>query len=119
LATSEDNVREFLRNFKGIMTNGKRGLDIIPREETNQTIIELGLTRKNVVDEILSLTILNYSTGPEQDYGRPGLIWTFGKNIMQHEIYIKLKIAQIGNERIAKCISFHKANRRIDYPLRK
>ncbi|MDP1716176.1 MAG: hypothetical protein Q8L41_15675 [Anaerolineales bacterium] len=100
------------------MTNGQRGLDIIPREENNQTIIELGLTRKNIEKEILELTAQDYCSGPEEDHTRPGVIWKFGKNIMQREIYIKLKIAEIGSEKIAKCISFHKANHRINYPLK-
>lgn len=118
MATSKESVLDFLKNFKEIMTNAQRGLDFIPREENNQTIIDLGLTRKNIENEILGLTALDYCSGPEEDHTRPGVIWKFGKNIMQHEIYIKLKIAEIRSENIAKCISFHKANHRINYPLR-
>lgn len=119
MATSKEAVLEFLRNFKEVMTSGKRGLDIIPREENNHTIIELGLTRKNIEEVVLGLTVLDYCSGPEKDHTKPGVIWEFGKNIMRHEIYIKLKLAKIGDEKIAKCISFHKANRKIEYPLRK
>ena|SRR3990167_4217765 len=44
---------------------------------------------------------------------RPGDVWIFGKQIGGKEVYIKLKIAQGGQEKIAKCLSFHAAK----YPL--
>jgi hypothetical protein len=47
--------------------------------------------------------------GPEPDKDKPGEIWKFGKLIEGIEVYIKLKIAQVGKEKIAKCISFHPA----------
>ena len=119
MATSKQAVLEFLRKFKDAMTNGERGLDIIPREENNRTIVELGLTRRNIENEILGLTALDYCSGPEPDRTRPGVIWEFGKNIVLQEIYIKLKLAENGDQKIAKCISFHIANHKINYPLRK
>ena len=48
----------------------------------------------------------------------PGDIWEFGKVINGVEVYIKLKIADAACERIAKCISFHKAKFPLDFPLR-
>jgi hypothetical protein len=48
----------------------------------------------------------------------PGEIWEFGKRIGGNDVYIKLKIAQVGNDKIAKCISFHKAEFPLSYPLK-
>jgi hypothetical protein len=45
-------------------------------------------------------------------------IWVFGKQIGAEEIYIKLKIAQVGKEKIAKCLSFHAASLPLCYPYR-
>lgn len=97
------------------MTNG-RGLDIIPRPKNNQTIMELGLTKHNITRILLELTVADYIRGPEQDRDKPGELWVFGKQVAQKEIYIKLKIAQIGVKRIAKCISFHVAEYSLCYP---
>lgn len=108
-------IRDFLIEFKQIMTNG-RGLDIIPRPVNNQTILELELTKKNIRETILDLTILDYVRGPEVDRDKPGEMWIFGREIAQKEIYIKLKIVQVGLVKIAKCISFHIAEFPLRYP---
>jgi hypothetical protein len=57
------------------------------------------------------------SKGPEPDKDKPGDIWIFGKEIEGKEVYIKLKIAIVGEVRIAKCISFHIANFPLSFPL--
>lgn len=97
------------------MTNG-RGLDIIPRPLNNKTIRELELTKENVWEIILDLTILDYVRGPEIDRDKPGEMWIFGREIAKKEVYIKLKIAQVGLVKIAKCISFHIAEFPLRYP---
>jgi hypothetical protein len=56
---------------------------------------------------------------PDKDHSRGGAIWVFGKTIKGHEIYIKLKLAEVNGKSLAKCISFHKANLPITYPLRR
>lgn len=114
---SKADVARFLREFKQIVDHG-RGLDLIPRAETNQTLRELGLTRKNVKNEILALSVSDYCRGPEPDRDRPGNVWIFGRRVSGAEIYIKLKIASVGKIQIAKCISFHKAKYPLRYPLR-
>jgi hypothetical protein len=114
---SEAEVADFLREFKQVVVSG-RGLDLIPRAENNRTLINLGLTRRNVRDEILSLSILDYCKGPDPDRDRAGDIWIFGRNIFGSEIYIKLKIATVTDIKIAKCISFHEANYPLNYPHR-
>lgn len=115
---SESQVNAFLKEFKAIVTSG-RGLFIIPRASNNATITMLGLTRKTVEIEVLSLSVVDYSSGPEADRDQPGEVWIFGKIIKDHEIYIKLKIAEVKETKIAKCISFHEAEFSITYPLKK
>lgn len=79
----------------------------------------LELTRNNAKEEILNLTVADYCGGPEPDKDKPGEIWEFGRLIEDTEVYIKLKIAQVGKEKIAKCISFHPAEFPLCFPLRK
>jgi hypothetical protein len=110
-------VRDFLLQFKKIMVTG-RGLDIVNRRENLEALAKLGLTKKNLIEEIMTLSVENYCEGPEPDRDRPGNIWVFGKQVGTDEIYIKLKIAQVGKEKIAKCLSFHAANFPLCYPFR-
>lgn len=112
----ESHIREFLMEFKKIVVH--RGLDVIPRSENIDALAELGLTRKNRVDEILTLSFEDYCSGPEPDNDRPGDLWIFGKQIGTQPVYIKLKIAQVGEEKIAKCLSFHAAKFPLCFPCR-
>jgi len=108
----------FLKDFKKIVTQ-ERGLDIVGRKENKKSLLQLGFTRKNCKNEILNLSVSDYCAGPKPDKDRPGVIWEFGKNISGYDIYIKLKIAETGSVRIAKCISFHIAEFPIINPLKK
>ena len=108
-------IRDFLVEFKGIMSKG-RGLDIVNRRENIDTLAKMGLTRRNLIEEIMTLSVESYCQGPEPDRDKPGYVWVFGKQIGAEEIYIKLKIAQVGKEKIAKCISSHAADFPLCYP---
>jgi hypothetical protein len=110
---SIQDVRDFLLEFKQVATSGS-GVDIIPRAETRPTLAQLGLTMANLEDLLLGLSVADYCKGPAPDRDRPGNIWIFGREIEGQEVYIKLKVAQVGDRRIAKCISFHIAQ----YPLK-
>lgn len=110
-------VRDFLLEFKQVATGG-RGIDIVPRPETRPTLVQLGLTKANLEEILLGLSVTDYCQGPEQDRDRPGNLWIFGREIEGHEVYIKLKVAQVGDKQIAKCISFHIARYPLKYPHR-
>ena len=112
----KDRIREFLKEFKRIAVD--RGIDVIPRRGNIDALSELGLTKKNRRDEILTLSVENYCSGPEPDHDRPGEVWMFGKQIGDTNVYIKLKIAQVGDMKISKCLSFHTANFPICYPCK-
>jgi hypothetical protein len=110
-------IADFLTEFKNIVVTG-RGLDVIPREKNNLALIKLGITEGNRKDEILSLSLNDYCEGPEKDNDKPGDIWIFGKTVNDKEVYIKLKVAQVDEEKIAKCLSFHPAEFHLSYPAR-
>jgi len=114
----EIQVSIFLQDFKKIVTQ-ERGLDIVDRKENLNSLLQLGLTKKNCKHEILNLSVSDYCAGPKPDKDRPGIIWEFGKEISGYEVYIKLKIAEADSIRIAKCISFHIAEYPIINPLKK
>jgi hypothetical protein len=114
---SIQDVRDFLLEFKQVATAGS-GIDIVPRAETRPTLARLGLTRVNLEEILLGLSVTDYCQGPEPDRDRPSNVWIFGCEIEGHEVYIKLKVAQAGEKRIAKCISFHVARYPLEYPHR-
>ena len=105
----------FLKDFKKIVTQ-ERGLDIVDRKENLNSLLQIGFTKENCKHEILNLSVSDYCAGPKPDKDRPGVIWEFGKNISGYDIYIKLKIAETGSVRIAKCISFHIDERQLEFP---
>jgi hypothetical protein len=119
LQTTEADVQEFLRDFKHELACSD-WLHIAWRPARNQVLIELGFTMRNVIDEILSLTVADYSEGPLRDHNHPqtGDLWVFGKEIEGREIYIKLKLARRSALVIARCISFHDAEQPMEYPFR-
>jgi hypothetical protein len=98
--------------FKQVVTGGS-GLDLVPRAGSIETLRFLGLTKRNLEEILLGLSVADFCAGPKQDRDRPGEIWEFGKNLDGNEVYIKLKVANVGGVKIAKCISFHIAT----YPL--
>lgn len=114
---SIQDVRDFLLEFKQVATGGS-GIDIVPRAETRPTLARLGLTKANLEEILLGLSVTDYCRGPEPDRDRPGDLWIFGRTIEGQDVYIKLKVAQAGDKRIAKCISFHFARYPLKYPHR-
>lgn len=112
-----EDVRKFLLEFKQVVTSDS-GIDLVPRRETLETLRFLGLTKRNLEEVILGLSVADYCNGPEPDRDRLGEIWEFGKNLDGHEMYIKLKLADASGAKIAKCISFHIAKYPLKFPYR-
>lgn len=113
---NKDEVRRFLKRYKRIAA--ERGIYVVDRDKTDQTLIKLGFTRRNCRDEILSLSVLDYCSGPDPDFSRQGYLWIFGKIINSMEIYIKLKIVQGEHTDSAISLSFHAADEPLSYPFR-
>ncbi|UZX31585.1 hypothetical protein [Lactobacillus helsingborgensis] len=102
-------ISEFLNEFKILVSEGK--LNIIPRRKNYATMLEL--TPDLIKEILLSLTIDDYVCGPEKDRDRPDeYVWKFGKDFFKDkQIYIKLKIVDKDNDKEARIISFHYAER--------
>lgn len=112
-STKFSEVADFLKEFKEIAVLS--GIYVIPRRVNNEALIDLGLTKTDREIIILSLTPVNFCSGPEADRDQPGEVWFFGRAIDGTEIYIKLKIAAINGGKIAKCLSFHRAQYSLKY----
>ncbi len=108
-------TRQFLDDFKALIY--EKGLLVKDRQINERHLLELGLTGRQREEIVLSLSILDYSSGPIKDEYKPGDYWVFGKRIDGIEVYIKLKIAgHLGTEH-AVCFSFHKAEHPLSYPF--
>ena len=106
----------FLKKFKEIMVESR--LRPVNRKNHQKSLASLGLTREECEKEILSLTPENYCRGPVPDKDFGGEIWEFGTVVKGHEVYIKLKIAEVASEKFAKSISFHPAEFPLCYPYK-
>lgn len=85
------------------------------REKNVNTLTELEMTLEDVKKEILSLSLLDYSSGPLEDPEIEGDLWIFGKIIRGKEVYIKLKLSGDQHGRMVRVLSFHIAERPLTY----
>ena len=113
-ATKED-VQRFLNQMKekikvfGIMYRDDRG-------KNAQALINLEITPKYRDSVIINLEVEDYSEGPVIDtLYRFGEMWVFGKDVKGQEVYIKITL---GKGSSALCISFHIAERPMNYPFK-
>ncbi len=110
-------IRDFLSDFKELM--GVGCYYVKDHFKNLQTLIELGLTKRQRDEIILAISLADYASGPNPDQYTPGYYWVFGKEMNGTEIYIKLKLVTFknGNEK-AVCISFHPSEFPMNYPFR-
>lgn len=113
--TAKEEVADFLKGFKDTAV-GYGGIFFVRLNEYDLTRQKLEINKLGVEHEIYNLTTNHYSSGPDPDYGEPGEVWVFGKEIRGREVYIKLKVSAADIGKIAKCLSFHIADRPIKYP---
>ena len=113
---SESAVADFLFHFK-FTAQSSCGYTFWEREKNMQTLAELNLSIEDALEVIYQLTPRDYCSGPEPDRDyRNQRVWKFGCNIDGQEIYVKLADDY---RHKAKIISFHKAERPIQYPFRR
>jgi len=107
-------ITDFLKEFK---RNLSKKFTFIPRRGNMDTLTKFGLTVKHVKQILANLTHKNYFNGPSRDRDRKTkMVWEFGTHIGGEEIYIKL--SDDFSFSVAKCISFHEAERPIIYPFK-
>jgi len=110
-------VQVFLENFKNA---AKDNFDLSRRDKNMDTLTGLGLTVQDCRNIINSLVVEDCCRQPEDDRDdvRGGSVWFFGTKIGDREIYIKLKLVDLGDKKLAKCLSFHTADHTLQYPLK-
>ena len=111
---SRREVADFLKAF-----NQRRQqvgwLNVVNRQKNREALIELGLTKSQAEEIILSLTPEDYCEGPLADKKGSGQVWVFGRVEEGQEIYIKLKLT---TTEAPICLSFHPAEQTLQYPLK-
>ncbi|NPV57606.1 MAG: toxin [Anaerolineae bacterium] len=108
-------AHQFLVDFKALIY--EQGLLVKDRQLNKQHLLELGLTATQREEIVLSLSVLDYNSGPIKDEYKTGDYWVFGKHIDGTEVYIKLKIAEHHGTEQAVCFSFHKSEHPLRYPF--
>ncbi len=118
MGTSQQQVSDFLNKFKALVT--QRRFHFVQRLATNKIALSLGLTETIAKQELLNLSVIDFSSGPIQDRDIPSQdFWIFGKEINGCEVYIKLKIYTVNGDEYAKCVSFHEAEFTMKYPFQR
>ena len=109
-------IREFLCVFK--KAGEKERIRFVGREKNWDYLADTVITASMREEALFSLSVLDYVEGPLPDKDKTGELWVFGAKVYGQEIYTKLKVV-IMNERIfAKCISFHRPEHPLRYPLK-
>lgn len=121
-------VIEFLNELKRILKNKEFNLDtdltIIKSKKkdgkvqysTPYTLVDLDYDANDVAARLGELTLQEYSeTLVDKDDINPPLLFVFGKDINEKQVYIKLKIK--GDQtKYVLCVSFHYAEEPMRFP---
>ena len=126
ILSDKKDVKKFLDDLKAIINNvsfdSNDDLIIIKSSKdevqysTRYTLLDLDYDTVDVVDRLKELTVSDYSeTLIDKDDDKPPLLFVFGKDINNRQVYIKLKIKGENNRRIL-CLSFHYAKHKMKFP---
>ena len=113
---TKEQVEVFLKRLKEKI----KVFDIIFRDDRGKNLqtlatLEINTTFRKQV--ILNIEPEDYVEGPIVDtLNKVGEMWVFGKDVKGHEVYIKIMLGQPNCSTI--CISFHIAERKMNYPFK-
>ncbi|MFO8011284.1 MAG: hypothetical protein R6U89_10820 [Dehalococcoidia bacterium] len=117
---SREDIRDYLLSIKRVVSSEPEAYEplvVVKRQKNMECLAQLGLTLRNIRDILLDLTVEEYCSGPERDYGGfPGDFWVFGKSIGGKEVYIKLKLVELSSLRVVRIVSFHFPDETMIYP---
>lgn len=116
MKTTSARVREFLKVFK--KAGEKERIRFVGREKNWDYLADTGITASMREDALFSLSVLDYVEGPLPDKDMTGELWVFGAKVYKQEIYTKLKVVIMNKRIFAKCISFHRSEHPLRYPLK-
>jgi fatty acid/phospholipid biosynthesis enzyme len=115
MATKQD-VERFLNEFHEKM----KIWDIFFRDErgkNTQTLADLEIRPADRVKIIREISAIDYSEGPlEERLYQGSSMWVFGKEVKSKEVYIKITMGAAGSGVL--CISFHIADRPMNFPFK-
>ncbi|MCK8823594.1 hypothetical protein [Fuchsiella alkaliacetigena] len=117
-ATKEE-VANFLKRVEKAINDPDWKFQFIPRDKNLNSLNKYGLSIKHIKFSLKRLEVRDYYRGPTKDRSSnfSGDFWEFGKEIIEGvEFYIKLKIK--GKHLLCKCLSFHEAEYKINYPYK-
>lgn len=87
------------------------------RGKNTQTLADLEIRSTDRIKIIKEITLNDYSEGPlEEKLYRGNSMWIFGKEVKSKEVYIKISIGAPSSRVL--CISFHIADRQMNYPFK-
>jgi hypothetical protein len=87
------------------------------RGKNTQALLDLEKSPLQRIKIIEALSITDYSKGPQADTLNAGApLWVFGKQVKNRMIYIKISIGPANRPVI--CISFHEAEREMQFPFK-
>jgi hypothetical protein len=111
-------VEEFLDKVARAL-DGNGSLIIVDRRKYREAVADFNISPSDVKETIRHLTCDHYYRGPRTDNdNHKALICEFGVSVDEIEVYIKLKLAELGGAVFCTCISFHRAEAPLQYPLR-
>ncbi len=114
MATREEEER-FLNRFHAKLKIWE--IVFVNREKNVQALLELEIAPKYREEVIKEIVVEDYSEGPIiDDLNYYGEMWIFGKDVKGQEVYIKISLGN--TDRATICISFHKAEHPMKYPLK-
>jgi hypothetical protein len=115
LMATRSEVESFLNTFKAKL----EVFDVIfmNRDKNLRALIDLEITRVSRRELLKELKLEDYFRGPTKDVDNGPDLWEFGRSLKQKEVYIKITIGMMNKPVI--CISFHLAERAIEYPYKK
>ena len=126
IKSDRKDVVVFLEELKNILQDEKFNVhdDFVliksKKEEmqysTKYTLVDLEYEDIDVVERLKELTIKDYSeTLLDKDDDAPPLLFVFGKDINDKQIYIKVKIKGEAVKKVL-CVSFHYAKWKMEFP---
>lgn len=126
IKSDRKDIVEFLEELHNIINCKEFNIDkhflfIRSRKEdvmfsTPFTMADLDYDSMDVIERLRELTVSDYSeTLFDKDDGNPPLLFVFGKDINDKEVYIKLKIRGMETRKVL-CVSFHYAKYKMAHP---
>ena len=110
----QDTSFDIDRDLTLIIKKKKNGKE---KFSTPYTLLSLDYDVYDVVERLKELTVEEYSeTLVDTDDVNPPLLFVFGKDIDNRQIYVKLKIKE-GQKKHVICVSFHYAEHIMTFPF--